>query len=247
MKTRKQKYLLAVFLAICGVRVTAHAEDKAPFYACYTRLDYDQPQDPALLGRSPSMPPGLCRRKAGPGRQGPRAARDRDIRWGKYADLVVNVAAGRQLVFSRATGYLPYLQTPKGRFPFKPLAECRQDPLCLCSYVRLVEDQARADRRPLAACAGPGQRRDDRGRSTSTSSSRPTARCAGRSAWARRATGRLQRPGERHRPGTRPVGRRNRRTVLSPERSVRATRPRPCRRAGAQDRRGLAGGVAEVR
>jgi hypothetical protein len=62
------------------------------------------------------------------------------IRWGKYADLVVNVGETGRLVFSRATGYLPYLQTAKGRFPFKPLAECREDPLCLCSFVRLVDD-----------------------------------------------------------------------------------------------------------
>ena len=67
-------------------------------------------------------------------------------------------------MFSRATGYLPYLETPKGRFPFKPLADCRPDPLCLCSYVRVVEDRPGADRRSLAPCAGPGQRGDDGGR-----------------------------------------------------------------------------------
>src|SRR4030042_1737544 len=53
---------------------------------------------------------------------------------------VGNVGETGRLVFSRATGYLPYLQTAKGRFPFRPLAECREDPLCLCSHVRLVED-----------------------------------------------------------------------------------------------------------
>jgi len=57
------------------------------------------------------------------------------IRWGKYADLVVTVAGGRQFVFSRATGYLPYLQTPKGKFPIEQSAKCLPDPMCLCSYL----------------------------------------------------------------------------------------------------------------
>ena len=73
--------------------------------------------------------------------QVPRPPREGTIRWGRYADLIVNVATGRRLVFGRAAGYLPYLETPKGRFPLQPLADCRPDALCLSSFVRVVEDR----------------------------------------------------------------------------------------------------------
>ncbi len=142
MATQKQKCFLAVFLAICGVSVTNHAEDEVQFYACYTRLDYDQPQDPALLGQIPvNAAKVFADDQADKADQVPRPPGTGEVRWGKYADLVVNVAAGRRLVFARSSGYLPYYKTPNGKFPLKPLAECRPDPMCLCSYVRVVESQ----------------------------------------------------------------------------------------------------------
>jgi len=123
------------------LKVLIHA-GQTDFYACYTRLDYQQPQDPALLGRIPvNATKVFAGDQADRADQVPRPPKEGTIRWGPYADLIVNVAAGRRLVFGRAAGYLPYLETPKGRFPLQPLADCRPDPLCLCSFVRIVEDR----------------------------------------------------------------------------------------------------------
>lgn len=120
---------------LLSVAVGAQAGD---FFAYYTRLHYDPPQDLSTLVK---IPVSAAEVFAGRPEQAPSGApRPGPVRWGRYADLLVNLAEGQQLVFSRATGYLPYLQTANGRFPFKQLAECRDDPLCLCSYVRLVED-----------------------------------------------------------------------------------------------------------
>jgi hypothetical protein len=138
----KQRCFLAVFLAICGVCIALHAENKVSFYAFYTRLDYDQPQDPALLGQIPvNAARVFAGDQADKADQVPRPPEIGEVRWGRYADLVVNVAAGGRLVFARSSGYLPYYKTPAGEFPLKPLAECRPDPMCLCSYVCVVESQ----------------------------------------------------------------------------------------------------------
>ena len=130
----------AAWAAVLALAVVGRAP-ASDFYAYYTKLDYTQPATPDWLGGIPvnaanvfsGGQPDPADAAARPPAPGP-------IRWGKYADLVVNVGETGRLVFSRATGYLPYFQTAKGRFPFRPLAECRADPLCLSSYVRLVED-----------------------------------------------------------------------------------------------------------
>jgi len=70
---------------------------------------------------------------------GKRSQRDPPIT-GKYADLVVHIDKDRSLVFGRETSYLPWLQTPRGRFPFKQLVECKPDPMCLSSYVRIIRN-----------------------------------------------------------------------------------------------------------
>jgi len=125
---------------VLGLAMEAPGSD---FYAYYTKLAYDRPQEPALLGEIP-----VHAAKTFAGGQAdqadlvPRPPRTTPVRWGAYSDLVVCVAKGRRLVFSRATGYLPYLQTPKGKFPLRKLVECKPDPMCLCSYVRLVENSA---------------------------------------------------------------------------------------------------------
>jgi hypothetical protein len=135
------KLPIGITLAAIVLSVAAHAQT-AGFYACYTRLDYQQPQDPDLLGRIPVNATGVfAGDQADRADKVPRPPREGAIRWGPYADLIVSVATGRRLVFGRAAGYLPYLETPKGRFPLQPLADCRPDPLCLCSYVRVVEDR----------------------------------------------------------------------------------------------------------
>ena len=60
---------------------------------------------------------------------------------GKYADVVVHIDNNRSLVFGRETSYCPWLQTPSGRFPFKQLVECKPDPMCLASYVRVIKNE----------------------------------------------------------------------------------------------------------
>jgi len=125
----------ALFMAMVG---QASATE---FYAYYTKLDYSQPPLPDWLSYIPINAANVF----SGGRPDPADAVVRPpspglIRWGKYADLVVNLGQGRELVFSRATGYLPYFQTAKGRYSFKPLVDGREDPLCLCSYVRLIEE-----------------------------------------------------------------------------------------------------------
>jgi len=130
-----------IFAYLLGGAVLSHAAEP-DFYAYYTRLDFTQLPIPEMLGL---IPVNAARTFAGgkPDKadETPRPPRQETMRWGSYADLVVNVAEGRQLIFSRATGYLPFLRTAGGKFPFKQLAECREDPLCLCSYVRLVENE----------------------------------------------------------------------------------------------------------
>lgn len=127
--------ILAVAIA-SGLGVYAQAAD---FYAYYTKLDYTQPQsDPALAQIPVSAAEVFSGRQEKVEARNPKPG---EIRWGKYADLVVNVAEGRRFVFSRATGYLPFLQTPEGKFPIEQAAGCQPDPLCLCSYVRLVESE----------------------------------------------------------------------------------------------------------
>ena len=136
---RTNTIAVALALVVAALAFKARAGD---FYACYTRLDYQQPQDPALLGRIPvNAAKVFAGDQADKADHVPRPPREGAIRWGPYAGLVVNVATGRRLVFGRAAGYLPYLETPKGRFPLQPLADCRPDALCLCSFVRVVEDQ----------------------------------------------------------------------------------------------------------
>ena len=60
---------------------------------------------------------------------------------GKYADIVVHIDENRNLVFGREASYCPWLQTPAGRFPFKQLVECKPDPMCLSSYVRIIKNE----------------------------------------------------------------------------------------------------------
>jgi len=61
---------------------------------------------------------------------------------GKFADIVVQIDDNRRLVFGRETAYRPWLQTASGRFPFEPLVACKPDPMCLSSYVRIIENSA---------------------------------------------------------------------------------------------------------
>jgi hypothetical protein len=129
--------LAAVFALAAAAQAPA-----ADFYAYYTKLDYTQPATPEWLAGIPVNAANVFSGgRPDPADAAPQPPAAGPVRWGKYADLVVNVGEGRRLVFSRATGYLPFLQTAKGRSPLRPLVECREDPLCLCSFVRLVEDR----------------------------------------------------------------------------------------------------------
>jgi len=136
----------SIIAAIFAMALALEAQ-AAEFYAYYTKLDYVQPPAAGVLSKVPVNAAkvfrgsGISEADGQADEGGGKSPRPGHIRWGKYADLIVNMAGRRQLVFSRATGYLPYLKTPKGRFDLKELIECRDDPMCLCSYVRIVEDR----------------------------------------------------------------------------------------------------------
>jgi hypothetical protein len=59
---------------------------------------------------------------------------------GKYADIVVNVAEGRQFIFAREFSYLPYWKTEKGRWFVRELVPRQKDVACIYSYVRIIEN-----------------------------------------------------------------------------------------------------------
>ena len=128
----------SILWAAMALVVTAMGQDP-DFHAYYTKLAFKHPQDTDLLGRIP-----VSAARSFAGKQSdhpdllPRQAKASTVRWGRYPDLIVNFAKARQLVFSRATGYLPYLRTELGRFPLRALAPARPDPMCLSSWVSLV-------------------------------------------------------------------------------------------------------------
>lgn len=135
-------------LAPAGSAWAADEADANGFYAYYTKLPFDQPHDANALA---AIPAG-ARKAFVAAAVDPNAAVEepvagappRDtVRWGKYADLVVCLPGRGKLVFSRATGYLPYLKTPKGTFPLELVVACKPDPMCLCSYVRLIDANSR--------------------------------------------------------------------------------------------------------
>jgi hypothetical protein len=137
------KNSIAIILAGALVLGTATQGRDLDFYAYYTTLDYEQGQDVARLGQIPvNAVKAFAGGQADPADLVPRPPRNNAIRWGKYADLIVNVTKGRKLVFSRATGYLPYLQTVKGKYPLKSLVQALPDPLCLSSHVSVVQSDA---------------------------------------------------------------------------------------------------------
>ncbi len=136
------KLSLRISLAAAHIPALVGFVQGADFYAYHTKLDYTQPPSSEVLGRIPvNAAKTFAASQVDKADEAPKPPKPGQIRWGKYADLVVNIAEGRRLVFSRATGYLPYFQTARGKYLFKPLAESREDPMCLCSYVRLVEDR----------------------------------------------------------------------------------------------------------
>jgi len=60
---------------------------------------------------------------------------------GRYADVVVNVAPGRQFVFSRETAYQPYWKTEQGRWFVSDIVPREKDVACLYSYARIIENR----------------------------------------------------------------------------------------------------------
>jgi len=90
-----------VLASLVGVAAEKADQATPDFYACYTRLNYEQPQDPTLLGQIPvSAGKVFAWNQADRADQSPRPPEPGQIRWGKYADLIVNIAEGRRLVFS---------------------------------------------------------------------------------------------------------------------------------------------------
>lgn len=127
-----------------ALAIAASTHGASPdFFAYHTKLDYQQPDDTERLGRIPvNAAAAFAGNQADEKDRKARPPAPATIRWSPYADLVVNVAAGCRLVFSRATGYHPSLESAAGRFPLKPLAKAEPDPLCLGSWVSLVRSDA---------------------------------------------------------------------------------------------------------
>ena len=59
---------------------------------------------------------------------------------GRYADVVIQVADGQRLVFSRQTAYQPVWQTAKGQWSIADIVEREFDVGCLYSYARIIEN-----------------------------------------------------------------------------------------------------------
>ena len=144
---------MRVSTALLSVLLLAAPLQAGEFYAYYTRLPYEQTVLPEVLAEVPESAAREFRSGALEAPDGQSAAgslpgaveaetdtalrvpveeyrRPTEIRWGRYADLVVSIDGGRRLVFSRQTGYLPYLETAGGRFAVRRLVEYRDDPMC---------------------------------------------------------------------------------------------------------------------
>jgi hypothetical protein len=115
----QQLIIITIAVSICLVLILSSVARSSDFYAYYTRLDYDIPIESAtdyipqeLTEESREI---LARVRA-------LAEEEEGEEWrasgpitGKYADIIVNLAAGRQLVFSRESRHLPYWETEKGK------------------------------------------------------------------------------------------------------------------------------------
>jgi len=151
----KSTFYIPLLIAIHAL--LSNSTHGSEFYAYYTRLPFEQPVLPELLADIPDSAARvfLSGAMADSDGQGSSATKlpsaealrvpiekyrqQTEVRWGRYADLIVHLDEERQFVFSRRTGYRPYLETPRGRFPVQRLVDYRDDPMCLCSYVRLIE------------------------------------------------------------------------------------------------------------
>ena len=107
------KRLLSFAGLIVGVLLIADFAVANDFYAYYTRLDYEIPLELAI----DYIPQELEEEEFEEDKEfeeGEEFEEEEEEEWldsgpitGKYADIVVNVAPGRQLVFSRESSYLP--------------------------------------------------------------------------------------------------------------------------------------------
>ena len=59
---------------------------------------------------------------------------------GRFADIVIHVADGQKLVFTRKTAYQPVWQTAKGEWPLEDIVKRQFDVGCLYSYARIIEN-----------------------------------------------------------------------------------------------------------
>ena len=104
-----------------AIQLGSGLADASEFYAYYTRLAYSDASEVALPGRALT---------------------------GKYADIVVQLDAGR-FVFSREKGYLPYWEVGASKWPAPEIVArlgdgptARPDNINRASYVRIVESNA---------------------------------------------------------------------------------------------------------
>ena len=145
MNRKRRPWLNAVIVltSLAGlVSVAAEKNDQAPsdFCAYYSKLHYQQPQDPALLGQIPvNATRVFAGDQADRADQVPRPPKPGRSAGGKYADLVVNVAEGRQLGFQPGDGLPAIPPDGQGQVPAQAARRvpARPDvPLLLCPVGR---------------------------------------------------------------------------------------------------------------
>ncbi len=117
----KSTAIQARIAVVAAVLLGSGVADAAGFYAYYTRLAYPDASEVALPGRALT---------------------------GKYADVVVQLAAGR-FVFSREHSYLPYWEVGTSQWLAPEIVARngdgptgRPDNINRCSYVRIIESSA---------------------------------------------------------------------------------------------------------
>jgi len=145
-----QVITLAASVFLVGlVCATSFGDTPEDFCAYYTRLDYVIPLDQAdyipteLDEESKQLLKQLeqVEEEEGEEEEDREATPAPDVPiTGKYADVIVNVSAGRRLVFSRESSYLPYWKTENGKWFLDEIVPRQKDIACLYSYVRIIEN-----------------------------------------------------------------------------------------------------------
>ncbi len=152
MSAQKKLLLLIILTAFLIPCFAKSGSDD--FYAYYTRLDYNTPLQDAIysipleiseeskqiLRAMKESRPENEEEDEDEESEGESEELNRPIS-GKFADIIVNLADNRQLIFSRKTSYLPVWKTETGTWSFPEIVSRQKDIACLYSYARIIESR----------------------------------------------------------------------------------------------------------